>query len=86
MPAPEMTPVDSSNLESVGYDPASRHLTVRFKPRPRKDGTTDPARTYTHIDVPAEIHRELMTAPSKGRFYSARISGTFPQFKAEPPR
>ena len=51
---PHMTPVDSSNIESVGYDTSNRELHVRFLGN----------RTYVYSDVPAELYEELLRAPS----------------------
>ena len=63
-----MVPVESSMLEAVGYDIASRVLTVRFK-----------GSAYLHpaLDVPAETHAELMASPSIGRAYNSLIRGKF---------
>jgi hypothetical protein len=63
-----MVPVQSSMLESVGYDAAQRVLNVRFK-----------RSAYVHptLDVPPEIHAELMAAPSIGRAYNELVRGKF---------
>lgn len=62
-----LQPVESSNLEAIGYDPASRTLAVKFK-----NGTL-----YHYADVPASVWEGLQGASSAGRFYSAMIRGTF---------
>lgn len=64
---PHMTPVDSSNIESVGYDTSSRELHVRFLGN----------RTYVYSDVPAELYEELLRAPSKGSFLNRAVKGTY---------
>lgn len=51
-------PVQSSVVRSIGYDPESKTLEVEFA-----DG-----HLYEYYDVPAAIHRRLMTAESVGRF------------------
>jgi hypothetical protein len=64
---PDMIPVDSSNIESVGYDPSDRELYVRFLGN----------RTYVYSDVPAELHEELLRAPSKGSLLNRAIKGAY---------
>lgn len=64
---PDMIPVDSSNIESVGYEASSRELHVRFLGN----------RTYVYSDVPAELHDELMRAPSKGSFLNRAIKSAY---------
>lgn len=65
---PDMIPVDSSNIESVGYDASGRELYVRFLA----------GRTYVYSDVPAELYEELLRAPSKGSFYNRAVRSIFP--------
>ena len=64
---PDMTPVDSSNIESVGYDTSNRELHVRFLGN----------RTYIYSDVPAELYEELLRAPSKGSFLNRAVKGAY---------
>ena len=64
-----LTPVKSSNLAAVGYDPATRTLAVRF--------TGTAAKVYHYKDVPAEAHTALMAADSIGRHYSKSIRTHF---------
>ena len=64
---PHMTPVDSSNIESVGYDTSNRELHVRFLGN----------RTYVYSDVPAELYEELLRAPSKGSFLNRAVKGAY---------
>ncbi|MBZ4333309.1 KTSC domain-containing protein [Corallococcus interemptor] len=56
-------PVSSSNILSIGYDPASQTLEVEF----------NDSRLYEYLHVPASLHRSLMQAPSKGGFLDAFI-------------
>ncbi len=65
---PQMIPVQSSNLSSVGYDPATSTLYIAFHS----------GRTYAYYGVPAGVHKALMLAPSKGRYHSAYIKYAFP--------
>jgi hypothetical protein len=57
------TPVPSSNICSIGYDPRLVILEVEFT-----DGDV-----YQYFDVPEHLHRGLMDASSKGQFLSDYI-------------
>jgi hypothetical protein len=57
---PEMRPVTSGNIHSIGYDADGRALFVRFK---RRDKTgAHPGALYRYSEVPAEIHEKLLAA------------------------
>jgi hypothetical protein len=60
--------VSSSNLLSVGYDPASQTLEVEFK-----NGSV-----YQYYNVGQSTRDELMAAPSKGQFLAYQIKPFFP--------
>ena len=67
----DLVPVISSNVHSVGHDPASDELHVRFKDR---DGA--PSRwLYVYAGVKAEAHSALVTADSVGGHLHEHISG-----------
>lgn len=57
--------VRSSALDRVGYDPASRRMEVVFPSGSRA----------VYRNVPPEVHRGLMEAPSVGSHYVAHIRG-----------
>ena len=63
----EMTHVDSSNVEAVGYDEDSSTLQVAFK-----NGTM-----YQYFDVPENVFIALRDADSVGGYLAARIKGTY---------
>lgn len=65
--------IDSSNLESIGYDPATRLLEVEFK-----NGGL-----YRYEGVEPELYQELMETESKGRFLSQKIKGRYRADKIE---
>lgn len=65
---PEMIFVDSSNIEAVGYDPASMELHVRFL----KSGET-----YVYYNVEQWRFDELMQADSKGTYFNANIKPNY---------
>lgn len=59
--------VSSSNLASVGYDPATCTLEVEF----------NSGRVYQYFDVPEHIYQELMSAGSVGSYFSRSIRNSF---------
>lgn len=59
----EMTPVDSTNLASIGYENETATLRIDFL----KGGT------YDYYEVPLEIYEGLMTAGSKGEYHNLYI-------------
>ncbi|MCL4535523.1 MAG: KTSC domain-containing protein [Bacteroidetes bacterium] len=59
----ERTPVQSSNLASVGYDPATRTLEIELRS----------GRTYRYINVPKAVYEGLMAAESKGSYFNEHI-------------
>jgi len=67
---PEMKPVKSSNVDSVGYKPGSRELYVRFKG----------GKSYVYSEVPGNIYVELVGAPSVGKYLNKEV---IPYFKCE---
>jgi len=69
-------PVDSRGLAAVGYSKRLRALEIEF----RRGGT------YRYLEVPAEVHRELLAAESKARFYNARIRGNYRSVYVRPRR
>lgn len=67
----ERTPVTSSNLQSVGYDPDNQILEVEFN-----DGSV-----YQYSGVPESEHEGLMSADSKGKYLFANIKKRFSHSK-----
>ncbi len=63
----ERTYVDSSNLESAGYDPTSNILEVEFK-----NGTL-----YQYASVPEYIFHELISANSVGIYFNQNIKNNY---------
>jgi len=57
------TPVSSSNLASVGYDPDSLTLEIAFLS----------SGVYQYHGVPVEVFEGLMSAGSKGTFFDQNI-------------
>lgn len=67
MSIPEMISVESSNVDSVGYDAAKRVVYIRFK---------DNA-LYAYYDVPNNIFDELLKSNSVGAYLHKNIKGKF---------
>jgi lysyl-tRNA synthetase class 2 len=61
-------PIDSSAVNSVGYDPRTKALDIEYA-----GGIV-----YRYARVPNRIFRQLLRAPSKGRFVNARIRDAYP--------
>ena len=64
---PEMHYVDSSNVEAIGYDPATQELHVQFL----KSGT------YVYFGVEESVFHEFMQAPSKGQYLNETVKGRY---------
>lgn len=64
---PEMTFVDSSNIEAIGYDDEKNELHVQFLS----------GGYYVYYDVPKEIFDDLLTAPSKGSYLNREVKGVY---------
>ncbi|MGI6098892.1 MAG: KTSC domain-containing protein [Kiritimatiellia bacterium] len=66
------TPVTSSSIAAVGYDPSTMTLEIEFKH----------GAVYQYFDVPEAVYRELMNADSKGIYFNSMIRGAFRHAKA----
>lgn len=60
----ERTYVESSHIQSIGYDPDNAILEIEFK----KNGAI-----YQYYDVPQYEYDELMNAESKGKYFNKNI-------------
>lgn len=61
------THVESSNIESIGYDSSSQTLEIEFL-----NGTI-----YQYFDVPQRVFEELIGADSHGRYLNSNIKGIY---------
>lgn len=70
--------VSSSNIASVGYDPASSTLEVEFHNHQdrRRSGPV-----YQYYGVPAEVHQRMMRSESVGRYFKNQIERVYPYAK-----
>ena len=69
-------PVDSSNIEAVGYDPDSKTLGVRFK-----DGGI-----YHYEGVSPEKHQALLESKSAGSHFHQHIKPHHKHTKQDTPK
>ena len=69
-------PVDSSALASVGYSTRLNALEIEFK----RGGT------YRYLNVPPEVHRQLLAARSKAGFYNRHVRGKYDSVFVRPRR
>jgi|SRR5580700_8262861 hypothetical protein len=60
-------PVQSSGLAAVGYSKRRHILEIEF---------TNGA-IYRYVEVPPSVHRLLMSAESKARFYDENVRGKY---------
>jgi len=62
-----MRPVNSSNIDAVGYKRDDNTLRVEFK-----GGST-----YDYFKVPEDVHRQFINSASKGQFLHQNIKKRF---------
>lgn len=70
MPSIERQQVDSTSIESIGFNARLKMLEVRFRS----------GATYRYLDVPPSVFAAFMKAESKGRFFTQQIRGRY-EFK-----
>lgn len=63
----QLTPVDSSHLSGMGYDPETQLLRVQFK-----DGST-----YEYDGVDQQTYDGFKIAPSVGKYFFQNIKSVF---------
>jgi hypothetical protein len=63
----ERTPVDSSNIASIGYDEDTNTLEIEF----HNGGV------YQYFDVPFAVYDGIMDASSKGQYLAQQIKGYY---------
>jgi len=67
----ERSPVQSSNVKSIGYDPDEKTLAVEFA-----DGSI-----YHYHGVEKVVHEELLSTKSVGKYLHANIKGAYKHAK-----
>ena len=73
MNLPEMIPVSSSNIESIGYDESNEQVYVRFI-----NGSL-----YVYTSVPIHEFESLLDAPSLGSYLHRSYKNVFPYERVE---
>jgi len=73
--------VESSFIESIGYDADTRVLTVILMGRDGKG----PSKAFHYADVPMAVFNAFIAASSKGQFYSRHVIKKFRPTTIEPP-
>jgi hypothetical protein len=63
---PEMTPVRSSNLHSVGHDGTALYVSFR-------DSKGNVVSTYRYPTATSEHHRAMLEASSAGAYFHATV-------------
>lgn len=62
------TPVVSSNLSSVGYDPSTKTLEIEF----------NSGGVYQYSNLPESVYKGLMNAASHGKYHAQHIKDNYP--------
>jgi KTSC domain len=65
---------ESSHVEAIRYEPDTHDLYVRF---------SDDGSVYQYMDVPIDVHRQLMESGSKGRFVNIVLRRRYRYLKVE---
>lgn len=73
MSIPEMNPVSSSNIESIGYDEQNQEVYVRFLNNS----------LYVYKGVPEHEYQNLMDAPSQGSYLNRNYKNVYPYERIE---
>lgn len=73
MNLPEMIPVSSSNIESIGYDGHNQEVYIRFL-----NGSL-----YVYKGVPQHEYQNLMEAPSHGSYLHRNYKNVYPYERIE---
>jgi len=68
--------VDSSTMNSVGYETERRVLEIEFVS----------GAVYQYWDVPASVHEELLASESKGRYFNSEIRDMYPYLQVSQSR
>lgn len=63
----EMYPVNSTAIESIGYDAQTRRMKIKFIQ----------GETYTFCNVPQSVFDNFLKASSKGTYYNDYIKDKF---------
>ena len=73
VPIKDVVALDSSSLASVAYDVERTILQIEFRNHA----------VYQYIEVPENIHQDLLQADSKGAYFNKYVRNRFRSFKIE---
>jgi len=62
-----MIPVNSSTIDSIGYNQQTNRLTVKFKT----------GAIYEYLDVPHYVYEAVMSADSIGKALNSEVKGIY---------
>lgn len=65
---PPMSPVKSSNVESVGYDQPTQTMYVKFRAEPQP---------YVYEAVPSEVHAAMLKSSSIGSYIHTHVKSAY---------
>jgi KTSC domain-containing protein len=65
--------VESTTMRSVGYDQTNQVLEVEFQS----------GAIYQYLDVRPAVHKELMDAESKGRYFNREIRDIYTSVRVD---
>lgn len=68
----KLHPVQSSQIEAIGHDPATNTLAIRFKSRAKGNGVVNGS-TYHYSNVTKDDYMKLRTAESVGSHFHKHI-------------
>lgn len=71
----ERSPVESSNIQAIGYDPVTGVMEVEFG-RDTCPGDSY-NRLYHYYGVPSEVHQALLNTPSLGEYLHKHVAYQF---------
>jgi hypothetical protein len=60
-------PVQSSNINSVGFDSDDNTLQIKF----------NSGGIYNYYNVPKRVYTTMLAAPSKGKYFHKNIKGKY---------
>jgi len=66
--------VESSALESVGYDRERKILELEFR---------DNGGVWQYLNLPPSVYNKFNRAKSRGKFFVTKIKGKYPEEKIE---
>lgn len=69
MEIPDLIPVNSSNIEAIGYDESQRNLFVGFR---GQEGIM-----WVYRNVPSEVFEEMKAAGSVGGYYAKHVKPVY---------